>query len=70
MQRFFFCEMFKTFQNCFIVHLRISASDLVEYLETSIKICVNVWKFWPLWLIFLENIWNFGITMKNSENRI
>ena len=35
MYRFFFCELFKTFKNClFMVHLRITASDLVEYLET------------------------------------
>ena len=28
-------EAIKTFQNCFfIVHLRITASDLIEYLET------------------------------------
>ena len=33
--RAFFGEMSKTFQNCFfIVHLRTTVSDLIEYLET------------------------------------
>ena len=33
--KYFFCEMFKTLQNCFfIVHLRVTASDLIEYFET------------------------------------
>ena len=35
----FFCEIFKTLQNSvFMVHQWIAASDLIEYLDTSIII--------------------------------
>ena len=65
--------MLKTLQNCFfIVHLRITASDLIEYLET-LTINYDLLKCLKILTIvvdFLENIWNLNIAMKQSENRI
>ena len=65
--------MFKTLQNCFfIVHLRITASDLIEYLET-LTINYDLLKCLKILTIvvdFLENIWNLRETIEQSESRI
>ena len=69
MYRLFICEMFKTVQNWFfVVHLRITASDLIEYLETltinsDFPKCL---KILTIAAVFLENIWNFGLTINET----
>ena len=73
MYRLFFCEMFKTLQNCFfIVRLRNTASDLIEYLETLTINCdlLKCLKILTIVVHFLENIWNLNTAMKQSEKRI
>ena len=74
MQRFSFCDISKTSEQLFysIVHTWIVASDLIENLETltisedlpkSLKISTII-------VDFTENIWDFSVAMKQSENRI
>ena len=70
MQRFlsvtFLAQLFYS-----IVHTWISASDLIENLET-LTISEDLRKSLKILTIivdFTENIWNFGVAMKQSENR-
>ena len=69
----FFCDIFKTLQNSFfIVHTWIAASDLIEYMETltvneDLRKCLTVL---TIIIDFTENIWDFGVAMKQSENCI
>ena len=74
MQRFSFCNIFKTSQQLFygIVHTWIAASDLIENLETLIMsedLRKNL-KIVTIIIDFTENIWDFSVAMKQSENRI
>ena len=50
----------------------IAASGLIEYLETS-TINEDLCKCFKILIIiidFTENIWDFGVAMKQSENCI
>ena len=69
----FFCDIFKTLQNSFFTVLQwIAASDLIEPLETltineDLSKCLEI-----LSIItdLTEIIRDFGVSMKQSENRI
>ena len=69
----FFCDIFKTLQNSFFTVLQwIAASDLIESLETltineDLSKCLEI-----LSIItdLTEIIRDFGVAMKQSENRI
>ena len=72
MQRFSFCDIFKTSEQLFysIVHTWII--DLIESLET-LTISEDLRKSLKILTIivdFTENIWDFSVTVKQSENRI
>ena len=74
MQRFLFCDIFKTCEQLFysIVHTWIAASDLIENLET-LTISEGLRKSLNILTIIVDftiNIWDFSVAMKQSENRI
>ena len=74
MQRFSFCDIFKTSEQLFysIVHTWIAASDLIENLET-LTISEDLRKSLKILTIiadFTEIIWHVSVAMKQSEDRI
>ena len=73
-QRFFFCDIFKTSEQLFysVVHTWIAASNLIENLET-LTVSEDLRKKLKILTIivdFTENIWDLSVAMKRSENRI
>ena len=68
----FFSVKFSEHLFCSIVQTWIAASDLMENLET-LTISEDLRKSLHILTIivdFTENIWDFSVTMKRSENRI
>ena len=63
------CEFFKAQNSTFIEHLWTASSVLVKNLE-SFTVNYDLAKYLKTSIIlidFAENIWNFGVAMKQSE---
>ena len=74
MQRFSFWDIFKNWEQLLysIVHTWITASDLIENLKNLIisEDLRKTLKILTIIVDFGENIWDFSVAMKQSENRI
>ena len=70
--KFFFCDIFNFSEQLFYSTHVNRAFDLIEYLETlRINEDLRIWqKILTSIIDFTENIWDFGVAMKHSENRI
>ena len=68
----FFGDFLKTHQNSFFIeHIWMAASDIMEYMETLTinEDLRNYLKILTIIIDFTGNTWDFGVAMKQSENR-